>query len=102
VDHPPAVIRVGSPLEDPSPDQLCQSIRQNVASDPEAGLELLEMLEAVECAAKDQERPFLADQLDCGRNRARQSSLPERVQMSRQRIARHRPFSPQSNLFKAQ
>ena len=53
-------------LEDPAGDQLRQPVREDVAGDPKARLELLEMLEAVEGAAKDQERPFLADQLDRG------------------------------------
>ena len=68
---------------------------------PRPRLEFLEMMEAVERAAKDQERPFLADQLDRGGNRARQSRFPERVQVRRQRVCRHAPLSPLSNLYQS-
>jgi hypothetical protein len=51
-------------------------------------LELLEMLEAVECAAKDEEGPFLADQVDRRRKRARERGLPEPVDMGRDSICR--------------
>ncbi len=64
IDDPPLVRRVGRALEDPAGDQLGKPVRQDVAGDPQARLEFLEMLEAVEGAAKDQERPFFADQLD--------------------------------------
>ena len=59
------------------------------------------MMKAVERAAKDQERPFLADQLDRGRNRARQSRLLERVEV---RASAYQPafVSPLPNLIKAQ
>ena len=67
---------VRRPLEDAAGDHLRQPVGQDVAGDPEAGLEFLEMLEAVECAAKDQERPFLADQLDRGGNAGTTMPLP--------------------------
>ena len=60
-------------------NQLAEPVGQDVAGNPEARLELLEMLEAVERAAKDEERPFLADQLDRGGNRATQRCLAERL-----------------------
>ena len=45
------------------------------------------MMKAVEGAAEDQEGPFLADQLDRGRNRARQRGLPERIEAGRQTLS---------------
>ena len=44
---------------------------------PRPRLEFLEMVELVEGAADDQERPFLADQLDCRGQRASQCLLAE-------------------------
>ena len=70
IDHLAPVIGVGAPLEDPAFDQFAEPVGQYVARDPEAGLELFEMLEAVEGAAEDQEGPFLADQFDRRRQRA--------------------------------
>ena len=45
---PAACPRIGRSLENPAGDHLRQPVGQDVAGDPEAGLELLEMLEAVE------------------------------------------------------
>ena len=73
-------------LEDAAGDQLGQPVGQDVAGDSQPGLEFLEMLEAVERAAEDQERPFLADQLDRRRNRAVQRRFPERVDSGRDSI----------------
>ena len=50
-------------------------IRQDVPGDPETCLELLEMLEAVERSAKNEEGPFLANEFDRRRQWARQRSL---------------------------
>src|SRR4029079_5747444 len=101
VNHPPSVLRIRGAREDASGDELRQAIRQDVAGDPEATLEFLEMLEPVERSAQDQERPFLADQLDRRGKRARQGGFLERVEVRGQRISRHKPFSPQANLIKA-
>ena len=80
----------------------CQPVGEDVAGNAEPGLEFLEMLEAVERAAKDQERPFLADQLDRGGKRARQSRFPERVDAATSACQPASPFSPLPNLIKAQ
>jgi hypothetical protein len=64
VDDSAAVFGIRSALEDPSGDHLAQPVGQDVARNPEPGLELLEMLQTVECAAKDQEGPLFADQFD--------------------------------------
>jgi hypothetical protein len=48
-----------------------------------AGLEFLEVLQAVESTAKDEECPFLADQLDRLRDGAAERSFPERVDVRR-------------------
>src|SRR5689334_1771425 len=60
IDHAPSIPWIGGPLQDAAGDELRQSVRQDVAGNAEPSLELLEMLEAVERAAQDQERPFLA------------------------------------------
>jgi hypothetical protein len=60
------------------------------------------MLEPVECTAKDEERPFFPNELDGGWNWAGQCRFLEPVDMRRQRISRHKPFSPLLNLIKAQ
>ena len=46
-------------------------------------LEFLEVLQAVESTAKDEERPFLADQLDGLGDGAAERSFPERVDVRR-------------------
>ena len=79
VDHLALVGRIGRPLEDPAGDELAEPVGEDVAGNPEPGLEFLEMLEAVERAAQDQERPFLADQLDRAGQRAVQRRLAERI-----------------------
>src|SRR5207253_6353620 len=79
-----------------------QAVRQDVPSDSEPRLEFLEMPKAIEGTPKDQERPLLTDQLDGRGQRARQSRLLERVDTRRQRVSRHKPFSPLVNLMKAQ
>ncbi|NUR10226.1 MAG: hypothetical protein HOQ20_00035, partial [Bradyrhizobium sp.] len=67
----------------------------------EPGLKFFEVLETVERAAENEKRPFLADHFDgCG-DRTGQSSLFELVEVRRQRVCRHKPFSPLSNLIKA-
>jgi hypothetical protein len=55
------VSRIEAALEDFAFDQLGQPIGQDVAGNSEASLELLEMLEAVQCSAQDEEGPFLAN-----------------------------------------
>ena len=56
-------------LQDSAGHHLRKPVGEDVAGNSEPCLEFLEMLEAVERAAKDQERPFLADQLDDRRKR---------------------------------
>ena len=79
IDHLAAVIGVRLALEYPAGDHLAQPVREDVAGNSEPRLELFEMLEAVKRAAKDQERPFLADQLDSMRQRAPERRRLERV-----------------------
>ena len=67
IDDLAPVVRVGGARQDSALDHPRQPVGQDVARDPESGLELFEMAKAVECAAEDQERPFFADQLDRGR-----------------------------------
>ena len=71
-----------------------KTVGENVARDSESRLEFLEMLKAIERAAKDQERPFFADQLDRRRYRARQSRFLKPVDMRRQRVCRIGRFLP--------
>ena len=97
IDEAPLVAGVLGPLEDSAGDHLRQAIRQDVSGNAEASLEFLEMVKAVQCSAKDQESPFLADQFDRGRNRALQRRLLEPIDIS----SGHKPFSPLSNLMKA-
>ena len=63
----------------PPATSFAEPVGQDVAGDSEASLELFEMLQAVECAAEDQEGPFLADQLDGGRKRATQRRFAELI-----------------------
>ena len=60
-------------------DQPRQPVRQDVARDAERALELLEMAEAIERAAQDQERPAFADHLQCGGQAASRQDAPDRV-----------------------
>jgi len=71
--------RIGRALEDSARDQLREPVGQDVAGDTQARLEFLEMLEAVERAAKDEECPLLADQLDCGGYGAAKRGFPEGI-----------------------
>ncbi len=48
------------------PDQPRQPVGENVARDAQFRLELLEMAEAIERPAQDQERPAFAHRLQCG------------------------------------
>ena len=74
---PVAGVRCAS--EDPTRDQLGQSIGKDIAGNPQTGLEFLKVSKAVEGPAKDEEGPFFADQLDRGRQWAAQRSGLERV-----------------------
>ena len=73
--NPDIVLR---PLEDAAAHQFAKPVGQYVAGDSEARLEMLEMLQAVEGPAEDEEGPFLADQLDRVRQRTMQGGVPER------------------------
>ena len=88
------VVGIGRPFEDSAGDHLAQPVGKDVARNAEAGLEFLEMVKAVEGAAKDQERPFLADQLDRGGNRARQRRFLEPIDIRRERVCRHCLYLP--------
>jgi protein ImuB len=94
IDHLAAVRLVLRALEDSARDQLGETVGQDVARDSEARLELLEMLEAVERAAKDQERPFLTEQLDRVRQRAMQRRLAKGIEIPGRAVLRH--ATPQS------
>src|SRR4051812_5960933 len=59
------------------------------------------MLEPVKRAAKDQERPFLRDELDCRGEWAGQRRPFERIHLRRTRFCRHKPFTPLTNLIQA-
>jgi hypothetical protein len=59
-------------------DQPREAVGKNVAGDAEGRLELLEMDEAVERGAQDQERPALAHRLQRGGDRA----LPEQAALT--------------------
>src|SRR3954468_3789872 len=89
IDHAAAILGVRRAFEDSTRNQLGETIREDVASDSQTRLELLEMMEAVERAAKDQERPLLADQLDRGRNGAAQRCFLETIDFRRERVCRH-------------
>ena len=78
VGDAPAVGRVRLALQDPVLDQPGKPVREDVAGDAEGRLEFLEMLEAVEGAAQDQERPAFAHRLERGRDRA----SPQHLAMS--------------------
>jgi hypothetical protein len=58
-------------------DQPAEPVGQDIAGDSEVGLEFLEMPEAVESAAQDQERPPLPDHLEGGRDSALGENLPQ-------------------------
>ena len=77
VNNLPTIIGVSAALENAAFDQFAESIRQDVARDPESRLELLEMLQSVQRPAKNQKCPLLADQLDRRRQRAAQCRCPE-------------------------
>ena len=78
IDHLARSDGSGLPFQDAAGNQLPQPVGEDVAGDPEARLEFLEMAQVVERAAQDQERPFFADQLDRCRNGARQCRLRNR------------------------
>ncbi len=71
---------VGHPLarEDAVIDQPREPVGEDVARDPELGLELLEMVQPVERRAQDQERPALAHRLE----RRGQAAFPQRLAQS--------------------
>ena len=84
-------------LEDPARDKLGQAIGEDVPRHSKACLELFEMLEPVECSAKDEERPFLADNLDRRRNWARQRGFLEGVNLGRHPVCRQTRRLPLSS-----
>src|SRR5438309_9352363 len=61
IDDSATIPGIRAPLQDSTGDKLRQTVREDVSRNPEAALEFLEMLEAVKRAAKDQERPLLAN-----------------------------------------
>ena len=92
VDDFTLVGRVGRALEDSAGDHFRQPVGKDVARNPEARLELLEMLQPVERAAKNQERPLLADHLYGGRDRAGQRRLLKAIDIHR--LPAFAAFSP--------
>ncbi len=62
--------RIGFALQDSVFDQSDKPVGQDVAGNPQGGLEFLEMGEAIEGATQNQEGPALADGLQCGRKGA--------------------------------
>jgi hypothetical protein len=70
-------LRIGIAAEDAVLDQTTEPIGQDVAGDTEVGLEFLEMPEAVEGAAQDQERPALPHNLKRGADAAFGEHLPQ-------------------------
>jgi hypothetical protein len=66
-------------LQDALPHQPRQAIGQDVAGDAQLGLEFLEMVQPVERAAQDQERPALAHRLQRRRQAAILRQLAQRL-----------------------
>src|SRR6185369_3267873 len=98
IDYLPPVTRIRQTLEDSAGDQFGQPVGKYVARDAEARLEFLEMLEAIQRPAKDQESPFLADQLDRWRERTGKSGLLEGVDMRRNSVRRQLAVPPSVRL----
>jgi hypothetical protein len=70
VSRPTGARLVGKPFEHAFVAKALEPAREDVGSDPEAVLELLEALRAEDCVAEDQERPALADDLQRSGDRA--------------------------------
>src|SRR3546814_4747529 len=57
---------------------LFRSVGEDVARDPQFGLEFLEMMQFVEGGAQDEERPALTHRLEC-RRQAAFGQIPKRL-----------------------
>ena len=80
---------VGRAFENVVLDEPRQPVRKDVAGDAQRRLELFEMVETVEGAAQDQERPAFADRLKRGGDRA----LPQQLTVAIKVQQRARPVS---------
>src|SRR5512133_2427905 len=60
---------IGNPLEDSLVDQPAKTVGENLPRDPEISLELIESTQSQKSVPNDQQRPSLADYLQCARDR---------------------------------
>ena len=60
---------IGNPLEDSFVDKPAKTLSENLPRDPEISLELIESPQSQQSVPNDQQRPSLADYLQCARDR---------------------------------